>query len=154
MMFVSVRSKKILIDHILDLLEEKISLLVADNASVQESSEDEIKSSAGDKFETGREMMQIELDKNNVRLMTLLKQKKELLQIDTHARHQKAQVGSLVVTDYGKYFISIGLGELIVNDDKFYVISLNSPIGKMLYGKKSGDQLTFNNRTFSIDEIH
>ncbi|WP_372643177.1 hypothetical protein, partial [Ancylomarina sp.] len=111
------------------------------------------KSSAGDKFETGREMMQIEIEKNEVLLNQTAKNRKELARIDITKEFNKVAFGSLVETDKGTYFISIGIGKIQIDDEICYAISLASPIGGLLKDKTVGDEVQFQGRVFTIKEI-
>jgi len=57
--------------------------------------------------------------------------------------HQAVGLGSLVKTNKGTYFVSISIGELKIEESSVFVISLQSPIGQGLKGKKVGDLFTF-----------
>ena len=72
--------------------------------SFQESLDSETKSSAGDKYETGRAMVQIELEKNQAQYNKFLKLKNELKQIDPIVIKSKIEYGSIVVTNNGNFF--------------------------------------------------
>ena len=145
--------KEIILQHIMAMLDSKIDTLIKANESVQESKDLDAKSSAGDKYETGREMMQIEINNNNAQLQTLIKQKREIFQINSEKEYKEIGFGSLVTTDNGSYFISIGLGKINVNEQEVYVISLLSPIGKLFHKKRIGDKVSFRNKEISILDI-
>ena len=53
----------------------------------------------------------------------------------------------------GKYFISIGMGKIELDEEVIYCISLASPIGKVLRDKKTGDEIQFNNADIAITDI-
>ena len=57
----------------------------------------------------------------------------------------------LILQNY--YLISIGLGSFTSNNQIIYLISLSSPIGKILLDKKKGDSFFFNNNTEKIIDI-
>ena len=138
---------------ILDELDRKIEVINKAIAIAKDSRNNDTKSSAGDKYETGREMMQIEIEKNEVLLNQTAKQRKELARIDILEKFNKVAFGSLVETDKGTYFISIGIGKVQINDQICYAISLASPIGGLLRNKAVGDEIQFQGRTFSIKGI-
>ena len=135
------------------IVDRKIETAKKSIKSAKEARNQETKSSVGDKFETGRAMMQFELEKNEVQLSKALNLKKELSRVDFQKEYNSIEFGSLTVTDQGNYFISIGIGKIEVNNESIYAISLASPIGKMLYGKKIGDIVQFQNIDYTIKNI-
>jgi len=145
--------KGLVYNKILADLDRKIEVIQSAIASAKESRNSDTKSSAGDKYETGREMMQIEIEKNEVLLNQTLKHRKELARIDSSEEFNKVSFGSLVVTDQGTYFISIGIGKIQIGNQVCYAISLASPIGGLLKDKLIGDEVQFQGRTFKIKEI-
>ncbi|GLR19954.1 hypothetical protein [Portibacter lacus] len=122
--------------------------------SIAESKNNETKSSAGDKFETGRAMMQLEEDKNNRQRYEANQVQQVLLKIDLHKKSEKVVLGSLVSTNKGAYFISVGIGKVRLEDGLFYCVSINSPIGAQLLGKTKGDHFHFNGSEMIILEIN
>jgi len=145
--------KGLVYHKILEELDRKIEVVSAAIASAKDSRNNDTKSSAGDKYETGREMMQIEIEKNEVLLNQTAKQRKELARIDVSEEFNKVAFGSLVVTDKGTYFISIGIGKIQIDDQICYAISLASPIGALLKDKAVGDEVSFQGRTFVIEIV-
>jgi len=145
--------KGLVYHKIMEELDRKIEVIQEAIASAKDSRNNDTKSSAGDKFETGREMMQIEIEKNEVLLNQTAKQRKELARIDVSEEFNRVAFGSLVVTDKGIYFISIGIGKIQIDNQACYAISLASPIGGLLKDKAIGDEVSFQGRTFAIKAI-
>ena len=77
------------------------------------------KSSAGDKFETSRAMMQAEEERSKVQLVKAVNLKNDLTQIDINRVSDRVILGSLVFTNQGNYFLSIGLGKILVDGATF-----------------------------------
>ena len=121
--------------------------------ATMESRDSESKSSAGDKYETGREMIQIELGKYQDQLEKYIKLKKAISQIDAAKNHSTVGFGSLVRTNQGNYFVSVGLGMVVVRDEKYFAISLASPIGNALEGQKADSVVRFQDREIKILEV-
>jgi transcription elongation GreA/GreB family factor len=119
----------------------------------QQSANEEGKSSAGDKYETGRAMMQIERDRAAHQLQEAIQLKSVLDQIKSDIIPERISLGSLVVTDSKRIFISIGIGKLVVSDIEYFIVAPTSPLGKALSGLKVNDQLTFNKEVMTIREI-
>ena len=61
-----------------------------------------------------------------------------------------ADVGSLVKTDKGYFFISIGWGRIQIQNENYFVISIESPIGRLLKNKKEGDSIQFRDTAYDI----
>jgi uncharacterized protein YgiM (DUF1202 family) len=135
------------------VIDEKISVCKNSIESAKESRDNDTKSSVGDKYETNRAMMQIELEKNNQQLAQYLKQKKELSDIDINRTFDKVEFGSLLLTNQGNYFISVGLGKFEIEDGLFYAISMASPIGQILKNRIIGDIIQFQAKNFIIEGI-
>ena len=58
--------------------------------------------------------------------------------------------GSLVTTDQGVYFIAIGVGAVNVDGETVYAISIQSPIGQALAGKRVGDEVVFGGKRMRV----
>src|SRR5687768_12720446 len=80
-----------------------------------ESAGDETKSSAGDKYETGRAMLHIEQDNVRRQMAEVLAQQAVLNKIDPDSHHEQTGIGSLVNAGTGFYFLSIGLGKMVID---------------------------------------
>ena len=109
----------------------KSSIAAAQNVinNAREASQNETKSSAGDKYETGREMMQQEIDMAMQRISELQKLKASLDRIDPALVSKKIQPGSVALTSQGIYYIAISMGKTIINGNVYYIISPASPLG-------------------------
>ena len=118
-----------------------------------ESRDEETKSTMGDKYETGRAMVEMEMDKLQEQLDLLMRHKKALSNIKSDAVFDRVDFGSLVETNMGKYFVSIAWGALKLEDDKIFCISLISPLGQVLRDKRVGDVISFQGREISILSI-
>ena len=121
--------------------------------SLTESRDANMKSSAGDKHETSRAKIQIEIDQLSRQLNHVQWQKNKLTTIDVHHNHNVADIGSLIKTDKGYFFISISWGRILIQDENYFVISIASPIGRLLKDKKKGDSIQFKNMSYDILSI-
>ncbi len=119
----------------------------------QASANEETKSSSGDKYETGRAMAQLEIEKFTTQLNEGKKLKQQLQQIKLENGLEVVHLGSIVKTSKENYFISIPAGKLTVNDENFYAISIASPIAQKLLGNKAGTTINFNKTEMLILEI-
>ncbi|MDB5014682.1 MAG: transcription elongation factor [Daejeonella sp.] len=146
--------KKTLYNLCLDYVNQRIE--TAGNAikSARESANDDTKSSAGDKYETGRAMMQQEIDNNQLQLNEAKKLKAVLDQINPEKECDTVQIGSLVITNKCNFFISVSAGQLKVDGSIYFAVSSISPIGTRLMRLQIGSELNFNGKDFKIIEIH
>lgn len=128
----------------------------AENAivSAKEASQDDTKSSAGDKYETTREMMQQEISRNEAQLYEAGKLKHALSQINIEKTSKTIQNGSIVFTDKGNFFISVSAGQFMVEEQVFFAISAVSPIGKILVGLEKGSGFRFNGKEYRITQVY
>lgn len=113
----------------------------------------ETKSSAGDKHETGRAMLQLEREKLGVQLAEAEQMQVLLKKVEAAAEYQTIGLGSLVITDKQSYYIAISAGQFSYNEASLFCISPATPIGKLLLGKRIGDTIQFNQNTATILNI-
>jgi hypothetical protein len=142
-----------LIELIKEDLKKKIQEMQRDFQLARESRNSDTKSSAGDKFETGREMMQKEMDKCSMMIDLYQNQWNTLDQIKLQNTSKLIDQGSLILTDKGNYLLSIGLGKIEVERESYFIISIDSPIGSLLKGKSIGDIIVFRDNNIKITNI-
>ena len=115
--------------------------------------EEETKSSAGDKHETGRAMLQIDRE-NATKQMYEVQAIKELLKkVDITTVSDYVRLGSLVKTSQATYFMSLSICAVMLDEENYLCVALNSPIGELLKGKKKGEELNFNQKEQTILRI-
>jgi transcription elongation GreA/GreB family factor len=112
----------------------------------QAAANEEGKSSAGDKYETGRAMAQIERDKAAQQLEEALKLKKVLSGLDSSIVNDSVRLGSLVETTGSNFYLAISAGRFLIEGKEYLIVSPNSPIGKLLLNLKVGNMFRFNNK--------
>lgn len=147
---VSVEIKQQLFQLCTEQITQRINDAETAIAEARKASENDTKSSAGDKYETGRAMMQQEIDLNSRQLLEARKMQAQLQQIKTDTTQQAAQTGSLVETDHGDFYLAVSVGALFIGTKRYYAISLASPMGLQLKGKKAGETFKLNNQDFKI----
>tara|TARA_Y100000768_G_scaffold386392_1_gene374697 strand:- start:528 stop:971 length:444 start_codon:yes stop_codon:yes gene_type:complete len=144
--------KKHVIEYILSVLRSNTDLLENELKSINEEKNSISKSSAGDKHETSRALMQSEFDKINNNYQSQLNHLKVIESLDMSDK-PKIGLGSLIETDSSILFIGIGLGIHQIGNKKVIIVSRASPIGKQLEGKKEGDYIFLNNNKEKIIRI-
>ena len=119
-------------------IQERISSIQDTLSALSESKNSETKSSAGDKYETGRAMIQLEENKNRTQLGQALALKHALASISIEKVNTKGELGSLIITNQFNYFLSVGVGKITLENATYFCVSPGSPIGLKLLGKKKG----------------
>ena len=145
--------KQQLYKQCVDFVEERLSNIQKQIKGIQESLTSETKSSAGDKHETGRAMLQLEREKAGHQLAEVEKLKEALSKIDIENSSETIGLGSVVFTTKVNYFIAISAGQLEVGPDQFFAISPNTPIGLLLMGKTIDNNITFREQKFLIKTV-
>lgn len=137
----------------LEFVEQRIAnaRLAIDTAT--DSGNDETKSSAGDKHETGRAMAQLEQEKSGKQLHEALELKKMLNKISVDQESKMASPGSLVITNNGNFYISISMGKIVIDNITYYAISPVTPIASFLMGNKKNDTFNYNLQFYKIENI-
>lgn len=136
-----------------DIIKQRIDNAKQALDEIQEATENETKSSAGDKYETSREMMQQETDRNMQMLNEAKKQLVTLNSISTANGHSVADTGSLVKTDKGNFYLSVSAGTLNVGSDKYFAVSVQSPVGVKLKGRKTGEHFELNGARYEVLDV-
>ncbi len=142
-----------LIEACRSYLHKKIVVVKNALAGLKEDLENESKSSAGDKYETGREMINIEWNKLSNQLNEYDRLEQILNRIEKHEFHGSVILGSMVITSNANYFIAIPAGEIQLNEEKYYSVGIQSPVARQLIGKKKGDSFNIAGHTYKIDKI-
>lgn len=137
------------IEHVQDAIRS----IEAAIAEIREAAQNETKSSMGDKYETAREMLQQDIDMNQKRLANAKADQNILKHINPQQTTDSVELGSLVKTNNGWFYIAVSLGLLTLQHDKYYVISLSSPIGRQLIGTSTGATFTLNGKVYKVETV-
>ncbi|MFY9309459.1 MAG: 3-oxoacyl-ACP synthase [Bacteroidia bacterium] len=145
--------KSLLCNKCEQYIAQRLATVQAAISAAAESGNDETKSSAGDKHETGRAMMQLEQEKNSRQLNEVMELQKLLNKINPSQNAAVVEPGSLVFTDKGTFYIAISAGKLTIDKNVYFAISPTSPIAVKLMGLKVNDGMEFNGVKYLIKEI-
>ena len=132
----------------LDLKIKTLENLIAETRA----SNNETKSSMGDKYETTREMVQQEINNLQLQLNENVRAKNSLKFININPHHVIGS-GSLVETERGLFFIAVSLGEITFGEKKIFVISPESPLAKAMKELKKGEKFSVNSIQQSVLNI-
>lgn len=140
--------------HCLSIAQEHIDTLSGIMAQLKEALGSESKSTAGDKHETGRAMIQLEQERAGNQLAQAEQLLLNLQSINVLLpAAETVQLGSLTITNKGNFYVSVGLGKITIDDETYYAISPTAPIAVALLGKRVGEGAMFNGQQFTVMAI-
>ena len=145
--------KQQLFDKCEAYVAQKIATAQKGMQDAQHAANNETKSSVGDKYETGRAMMHLEKNKYAIQLGEAIQLKQQLSTINPTKNCEIVENSSLIKTNKGNFFIAISLGKVELENEKYYIISLASPLGKALHQAKKGDKVAFRNMQYQILDL-
>jgi hypothetical protein len=131
------------------LVKAQIRDIQQELADLQEASESEEKSSAGDKYETHQEMLN---QSRNLLQKGLEKNKMMLAQLNAIPvkRMEVVEEGALVTLNIGTLWVSIALGKISINGSEYQLVSKDSPLIYTISNLKKGDKYEFRGKKAEI----
>ena len=146
-------TKETIYRHCCSILEHRIREANRAMDASQDDSNSETKSSAGDKYETGRAMAQLEKERHARRKATLEDMLLDLRRIGCSPSKECITEGALVQTTRGIYFLSVGLGSIELAGQTYHCLSLQSPFGQALLELEEDDEVDFREHSHQILRI-
>ena len=146
----------------MDKTEIKSTLLVAIHEKIEtvQNRMDELRSdltsesknTSGDKHETGRAMIQLEMENLGKQFDTWQQMANQAEGIPTN-EFFKIQVGSLFEMENLWYYVSVSLGKLVLKDQSIMCISPSSPLAQLVLGMTENSQFTMNGATKKVNKV-
>jgi hypothetical protein len=121
----------------------KLSYLRTNLQQAIDSRNSDTKSSAGDKFETSREMAQIEIHKIE----------NEILKTQQFITDLFSKDIQFIITDKGTFLISIPFGKLMVSGTEVFCISKTAPITSPLINTKVSANFDYRGVAYNVLNI-
>ena len=146
----SLQDKKRLMDACLGHVRSRVEQIAANLQEARDASAQETKSSAGDKYETGREMMRIQSDMRAVQLYEAQDLLALLECVDVSQVCQVVRPGAVVWTTNGLFFVAQSIGQIALDGFEYQTISMVSPMGKAMKGLGMGQMATFREQHIEI----
>jgi hypothetical protein len=137
----------------LDLLRRRIVAAQEAMNQAQEAANSEEKSSAGDKYETGRAMGHLQKEMLGRQLAEYAKDVKALQSVFVDSVCDRGGPGAFLRTAGVAFFVSAGLGKQEAEGLTILFVSPMAPLAHSLQNKKAGDGLLFNGINLVIEEI-
>ena len=145
--------KEVLFQQCEDFVDTRFQTIQTIISSHQKALRSETKSSAGDKHETGRAMLQLEMEKAGEQLAAVQQMQQTLAKITIFKSSGNIALGSIIETPSASYFLSVSAGKLTANQTTYFAISASSPIGNLLMGKQVGDTFHWNGKEIKINNV-
>lgn len=142
-------------EHVFTMLNEKVKQCDWEILQLKESKAADTKSSMGDKYETSGEMIQQEV----ARWLNLQQQTKiQLQQLEKiqflNAASSTVILGSLIQTQKGYFFLGLSIGNVVVNENAIYTLSLESPLGKAFLGTSKNENVRFQTHEYKMMDFY
>ncbi|MCH7401940.1 hypothetical protein ACFOUP_15995 [Belliella kenyensis] len=134
------------------LLKEQIIDIDRQLSELQQSSEAEEKSSAGDKYETHQEMLNQNRSMLQKQLSTTKVMLNQLNAVPVKALHS-VEEGALIKVAMGWIWVSIPLGKVTLDGTDYQLVSKESPLLTALWGLKRGEKGEFRNNKVEVLEV-
>ncbi len=139
---------------LLSALTEKRAYFQALIDGIVAEMSDNAKSSAGDKHETSTSMAQNEQEKIGQQIFELEKQIELVKRIPLENKAKTIGLGSVIKTTENTFYLSIGFGKIICDNEPVLCISPNAPLGQLFLGKTVNDEVAFNQQVHKISVIY
>ena len=135
---------------------ERIEAQTAEVMSLQGSLGSEAKSTAGDKHETGRAMIQIDMERASQKLheWKTLHSAAQRMFAEVGPR-DRVRIGHAVETTQGWFLLGPALGKMVGPDGSAcFGLSAASPMGRQLLGKCVQDEIPMGRTSLTLLSIH
>lgn len=146
-------TKHLLLAHCIALIDAAIADIKKQMNELVSEAQNDSKSTAGDKHETARAMMQLAQEQLGKQLLDAEFKRNTLTRLDAHITHKLVAEGSIVETSDNTLFIAAPMGKIQFEEQDVFVISAQSPLGKLLKGKSVGESVSFNQRNITILDV-
>ena len=137
----------------MDLLAKRSAELRGAIDAIQQGANADTKSTAGDKHETARAMAQLDVEMLSKQLGEINKSIEVLKRIPLKYTSSTVQPGSVVETNIGTFYLSVGLGNIQIDGKTIMAISTESPMAKAIMGKKPGDRIDWRAQLITVITI-
>jgi len=135
-----------------EMLRDQIKDIQRQLTELQESSEVEEKSSAGDKFETHQEMLHQTRDILEKRLSSSRVMLSQLNAVPVKEM-EKVDEGALIQVPMGNIWVSIPMGKVVLDGVDYQLVSRDSPLISALWDLKKGQSADFRGKQIEVKDL-
>lgn len=136
------------------LIGQRIDAAKMAIGQAQEAANAEEKSSAGDKYETGRAMGHLQKDMHARQMAEQVKELSAMQLVKTDLIYPAVVPGACIQCKEVSFFLLAGMGKQSFGGQTIYFLSPQAPLAKSLLGKKPGDVFVFSNAPATILEVY
>jgi hypothetical protein len=137
----------------LDHIGQRINTARAAIDQAQEAANSEEKSSAGDKYETGRAMSHLQQEMHSRQLTEYLKELATLHSVNIEQLYTAGRPGAFLRGEGLGFFIAAGLGKHNIDGETIFFLSPHAPLARLLQNKLAGDRITSGTINTTIKEV-
>ena len=145
--------KEELFEKVLSAQSAKLLALREQISANRENLSSATKSSAGDKHETGRAMLQLEQEKLGSSYAEAEKIMQLLMRVPFEKSYNQIKVGSLFQTDQGLFLLAASFGKVTYLKQEVFVLGPSAPLSQILLGKSLGEEIQWQGKRICISAI-
>jgi len=145
--------KNALFEKVLSLQSEKLLAFGAEINANRENLGSATKSSAGDKHETGRAMLQLEQEKLGKSYAEAEKIMQLLLRVVIEKTYAQIKVGCLFKTEQGLFLLAASFGKIRFEEQDVFILGPSAPISQALLNKSVGDEIEWQGKRICISAV-
>jgi hypothetical protein len=141
-------------DSLLKNITNRLELCRSEKDAAQDAANNEEKSSAGDKYETGRAMGQRQVAELQAQLAQWQQMLDNCLSWKTKGPSLRVLPGSLI--RLGGQWMLVGPGLGICETPSglpFLAVSVSAPVGRMLIGRQKGERVVFQGKETLVEDV-
>ena len=152
-MSVNQQFKEAVFEKVLALQSAKVQALGKEINANRENLSSSTKSSAGDKHETGRAMLQLEQEKLGRSYAEAEKLMQLLLRVPFEKSYAQIKVGSLFATQKGLFLLAASFGKIEHEKQEIFVLGAAAPMSQIVLGKSAGEEVEFRGDRICISAV-
>jgi len=137
----------------LDQIGQRIAVAREAIDQAQQAANQEEKSSAGDKYETGRAMGHLQKEMHGRQLAEFIRELATLHAVNTDTLYSEGRAGAFLQGETLAFFIAAGLGRQMIDGQTILFISPRAPLAQNLLNKKRGGTFVFNGSPIRLIEV-
>jgi hypothetical protein len=145
--------KEAIFEKLLALQSAKVQALANEIGANRENLSSATKSSAGDKHETGRAMLQLEQEKLGRSYAEAEKLMQLLLRVPFEKSFSQVKVGSLFTTQKGLFLLAASFGIVKHENQEVFVLGAAAPMSQIILGKSVGEEVEFRGDRICISAV-
>ena len=146
-------TKRMIHAAVLVKAQERVHQLQTQLYALQSNLGSETKSSAGDKHETGRARIQLEMERLGQQLKRVEQDLSAVQALHHTEELTRVGTGALVQLDDQLLYVSVALGQMSIVSHAFQTVGPTAPLIQALSGKQVGESAVFRDKTITVIDL-